>query len=149
MVMGCVVANPATHRSRPFHAIEGIKWPFLILFFMFAGSALELTALRHELLILAVYIVGRSAGSLVGIPIGSVFLKSKETRALSLNKPGLALMPQAGVAIGLALYASQAMPQYRNIILPLVLASTIIFKMVGPILTRAYLERRGENHSGK
>ncbi len=66
------------------------------------------------------------------------------TGSRSLNTPGTALMPQAGVAIGLALYAGQAMPRFQSSILPLILALSIVFELVGPILTRTHLGNVGE-----
>jgi Kef-type K+ transport system membrane component KefB len=45
MVMGVVIANVARHHEYPFHAIEGIEWPFMVIFFVLAGASLELSAL--------------------------------------------------------------------------------------------------------
>ena len=54
---------------------------------------------------------------------------------------GAALLPQAGIAIGMALVASNHFPHYQQIMLPMVIASTIIFEIVGPVFTR-YAVRR-------
>ena len=43
--MGSIVASLASHHDRPFHAIEGIEWPFLILFFVLAGASAHVEAL--------------------------------------------------------------------------------------------------------
>ncbi|MBW2401218.1 MAG: cation:proton antiporter, partial [Deltaproteobacteria bacterium] len=54
---------------------------------------------------------------------------------------GIALLPQAGVALGMALVASQRFPEAGEVILPVVIASTVFFEMLGPIATRFALDR--------
>ena len=62
MALGAVVANLARHHDRPFHAIMGIEWPFLILFFLLAGASLHLGALAEVGVLGLVYIAMRSVG---------------------------------------------------------------------------------------
>jgi hypothetical protein len=50
---------------------------------------------------------------------------------------GLALLPQAGVALGMALVASNQFPEYRHTLLTIVISSTVFFEVVGPVFTRA------------
>jgi hypothetical protein len=57
---------------------------------------------------------------------------------------GMALMPQAGVALGMALVAAQRRPDLEEIILPVVIAATVLFEVVGPVLTRIGLVRVGD-----
>jgi hypothetical protein len=54
---------------------------------------------------------------------------------------GVALLPQAGVAIGMALLTAAQYPQYSQIILPTVIGTTVLFDIVGPVCTRIALER--------
>jgi hypothetical protein len=54
---------------------------------------------------------------------------------------GLALLPQAGVALGMALVATQYLPEIGDAILPVVVAATVIFELIGPIATRVALRR--------
>ncbi len=54
------------------------------------------------------------------------------------------MMPQAGVALGMALIAVGRFPEYRTTILPLVVASTVFFELIGPVLTRYALHQTGE-----
>ncbi len=56
---------------------------------------------------------------------------------------GLALFPQAGVALGMALLASQRFPELAPIVLPVILASTIILEIIAPIITRRALRAAG------
>jgi hypothetical protein len=52
----------------------------------------------------------------------------------------LCLFPQAGVALGMALMASQRFPEFEPFLLPVVLASTIVYELVSPAITRRALQ---------
>ncbi len=56
MCLGATVANMATHHRHPFSAIEGIEWPFMILFFILAGASLDIQALQATGLLGIAYI---------------------------------------------------------------------------------------------
>lgn len=62
---------------------------------------------------------------------------------------GAALLPQAGVAIGMALVASEALPALRSTLLPIVIGTTVVFEIGGPLLTRLALARSGETEAGR
>ena len=141
MTMGALVANLASHHDRPFHTIEGIEWPFLILFFLLAGAALHLDALAEVGLLGAGYILLRVAGRLLGTRLGGWL---NGTDPATRRWIGLAMLPQAGIAIGMALLASQRFPELRDIILPVVLGSSVVFELIGPVITRRVLSRVGE-----
>ncbi len=136
MAMGSTVASLAKHHDRPFHAIEGIEWPFMILFFVLAGASLELEALRRVSVVSVVYILSRCIGIYVGTWSGCRLMGASTPLRKWL---GLALFPQAGVAIGMALLASQRFPEIASVVLPVVLASTIILEIVAPVITRQAL----------
>jgi Kef-type K+ transport system membrane component KefB len=140
MVMGAVVANLASHHERPFHEIEGIEDPFLILFFILAGASLELSSIMQVGGILAIYLVARFAGKLLGGWLGG-FIGGSDI--VTRRFIGFALMPQAGVAIGMALIAIERFPEYRDILLPTVIGSTVIFELIGPLCTRLAIHRSG------
>lgn len=141
MVMGCVVANLARHHTRPFHAIEGIEWPFIVLFFLLAGASLHVAVLYKVGLVGSAYVIFRIVGRFLGAWIGGSISRAEP---LLKRWMGMALMPQAGVALGMALIATQRFPDLREIILPVVIASTVLFEVIGPIMTRVGLTRAGE-----
>lgn len=141
MALGATVANLAKHHGRPFSAIEGIEWPFLILFFLLAGASLHIDALAQAGALTAGYIALRIAGRLIGTRLGG-WLSDTDTTIRQWI--GLALLPQAGVAIGMALIASQHFPEIKGVILPVVLGATVIFEIVGPIATRWTLIHVGD-----
>jgi len=136
MVMGTVVANTAKHHKRPFHAIEGIERPFIVVFFLLAGAFLELKSLFTVGVLGVAYIILRVAGRIL-----SGFITGPATGAGSHFGTwiGLALLPQAGVAIGMTLVAVQHFPDLRETIMPVIIASTVIFELAGPIATRIVL----------
>lgn len=140
MTMGAVVANLARHHKRPFHAIERIEWPFLILFFVLAGASFKIDSFAQIGYLGSAYIllriIGRIAGGWVGGYIG-------DTPPQWRTWTGLALMPQAGVALGMALIAVQRFPHLRETLLPVIVGATIFFEITGPVLTRMALNRTG------
>ncbi len=141
MAMGVVVANFAKHHKRPFHAIEGVEWPFMILFFLLAGAALRIDSLIDVGVWGVACIALRALGLITGAMIGGLF--SGTDREIS-RWIGFALLPQAGVALGMVLMASQRFPEFREILLPIVLGSTVFFELIGPVITRLVLFRVGD-----
>jgi Kef-type K+ transport system membrane component KefB len=141
MALGTTVANRAKHHQRPFHEIKGIEWPFLILFFMLAGARLEIDALLQVGYIGVGYVVLRVVGQIVGTAAaGRLISVEPQTRRWL----GVALMPQAGVAMGMALLAVQMFPQHQDVVLPVVLGATVVFELAGPVATRWVLVHVGE-----
>ena len=141
MALGCVVANLARHHMRPFHAIEGIEWPFMILFFILAGASLPIEALYQIGRVGAGYIAFRIIGRLVGAWVGGAI---SHTGPLMRRWMGMALLPQAGVALGMALVATHRRPDLADMIFSAVIASTVLFEVIGPVVTRSALVHVGE-----
>lgn len=143
MTAGAIIVNLAQHHDRPFHEIERIEWPFLLLFFVLAGASLELGQLSTIGLLGAVYVVLRVAariiGGLLGGPLAGVTLREGWLT-------GLALMPQAGVAIGMALVAAERFPELGQEILTITIATTVAFELLGPMLTQYALAQAAEDN---
>jgi len=146
MVLGGVVANLAKHHERPFHAIENIESPFMIMFFVLAGASLHIDSLAEVGLIGGAYIILRVIGQISGAWVGAAVGKSGP---LVRKYMGLALMPQAGVALGMALIAANKFPEIGGIIFPIVAGTTVLFELIGPVMTRMALEKAGEIPSQK
>lgn len=145
MVTGVVIVNFASHHDRPLHEIKRVEWPFMLLFFIMAGASLEIAPLMEIGMVGGAYvglrIVARLIGGWAGARLAGV---SGRTGRLT----GLALMPQAGVAIGMALVAAERFPAYAEQILALAISSTVVFEITGPFLTQIALERAGNGHAG-
>jgi Kef-type K+ transport system membrane component KefB len=146
MILGGVVAYLARHHERPFHAIEGIELPFMILFFVLAGASLEIGGLSQIGYIGAAYIILRVVGRVVGAWPGAAIAQAGP---LVKKWMGMALMPQAGVALGMALVATHRFPEISDVIFPVVIGTTILFELIGPIMTRTALARAGEIPKGR
>lgn len=146
MVLGASVANFARHHRRPFHAVEGIEWPFMILFFLLAGASLDIGSLAGIGLLGSAYIVLRVLGRLLGGWTGAWL-----SGAPASWRPwvGTALLPQAGVALGMALIAAQRYPEYSHALLSVVIAATVLFEILGPVGTRWALVNIGDDHHGR
>lgn len=141
MVMGCVVVNLAKHHSRPFHAIEGIEWPFLTLFFVLSGASLHVQAILTAGYVFVLYVVLRCLGKFIGSSLGATMSGADDKIRKTL---WMGLMPQAGVALGMALYASQRFQDLNNIIMPVIIGGTVIFELFGPMMTKRALLASGE-----
>ena len=138
MVMGAVIANLARHHDYPFHAIEGIESPFMVIFFVLAGASLELTLVNEIGFIGIVYVLCRTAGKYFGGMLGSHYGKAGKQTTQWI---GVALLPQAGVAIGMALVAAKHFPEYSQTLLSIIISTTIFFEIIGPVFTRLALQR--------
>ncbi len=142
MVMGAVIANMARHHTRPFHEIENIEWPFMVIFFMLAGALLDIDILAELGIVGSVYIISRVTGKLAGAWAGARISDASEDIRRWM---GLALLPQAGVAIGMALIAANRFPEYQQLILSVVVSTTVLFELFGPVFTRMALKRTGSS----
>lgn len=150
LVVGITLVNTQTARTseRVGDSIGTVMPLLFTLFFLLAGAHLELAALPALGLIGAVYMAGRSAGLIGGAWIGSRLGGADPVIAKNL---GLGILSQAGVAIGLALYVQQTFSSYGEVgawigstIITTVTATSVIFEIVGPVLTKIALKRAGE-----
>jgi Kef-type K+ transport system membrane component KefB len=111
------------------------------VFFLLDGYHVDLASLSTLGILSGVYILGRTLGGVLagyaGATLGGF---SKRIR----NNIGLCMLPQAGVALGLALLAAQRFPEYAVQILPVVVGPSVLFEIAGPLLTRFALHRAGE-----
>ncbi|WP_421858357.1 cation:proton antiporter [Oricola sp.] len=140
MIAGMVIANLARHHTRAFHEIERIEWPFMVLFFVLAGASLDIATLASIGALGIAVIALRAAGRLISGPLAGVAtgMPAGERRWI-----GIALMPQAGVAMGMALVAANAFPDRAETIIATTVGATVVFELVGPLLTVLALRRSG------
>jgi len=144
MVLGIVFANFSesfdfVYEEMSIH-FENIIFLF---FFILSGAHLDFSILITIPVIVIVYILLRISGKITGSYIGATL--SNEDKNIR-KYFGLALFPQAGVSIGLAL-SLISMPQLEqigNIVLSVVIATTAVNEMVGPFLVKYALKKAGE-----
>ncbi|MFV1990395.1 MAG: cation:proton antiporter [Acidimicrobiales bacterium] len=140
LVAGSVAAS-ITDRDfsqRLFRTMRTIEQPLYLMFFALAGASIHLGDLQGIGLLGLAYIVarvlGKFAGSVLGGPLGG--LKWPTTVRLGLDS-----IPQAGVAVGLAVQASEEIPTFGAEATAVVLGSVVVFELVGPLLLTRGLKR--------
>lgn len=136
--LGVTVVNLARHHHRPFHAIEEIEWPFLALFFIYAGSWLTLDALMQGGLLCLAYfllrLLGRIGGGITaGIP--------RRVDSREAFWTGGAMLPQGGVAMALAFVAADIYPHHATQLGAVVVSAVFFFELLGPIASRISLNQ--------
>ena len=141
MTAGALVANFAKHHARPFHEIEHIEWPFMVLFFVLAGASLNVGSLKEIGAIGIAYLILRTVGRVLGGWAGGVMAHAP---VMHRRWIGFALVPQAGVALGMALVAANHFPDLGKALLAVTISATIVFELFGPILTQVALRKVGE-----
>jgi hypothetical protein len=85
-----------------------------------------------------IYVLARFVGIYVGAYLGSHLVGALPALRRWL---GIGLMPQAGVAIGMALLAAQRFPDTASVVLTVAVASTIVLETVGPVFTRLAIRK--------
>lgn len=141
MVMGAVVRNYGSHHERAFHQIEDIEWPFVVLFFTLTGASLSLLDFELVWPLATGYVVFRICGRYLGCWPGATLSGAIPSIGFWM---GGALLPQAGVATGMALIAVGQLPELASTLLPVVVISTLFFELVGPFFTRLSLHKAGD-----
>lgn len=146
MVMGFVLTNTAGKAADGmFSQINKFTPPIYVVFFVFVGAKLDIEQFGKEpiiLLLLLLYLAGRTFGKMVGASLGAVFGKAsaKIRRFLPFT-----LFSQSGVAIGLSILSAQRFPgDIGNNILIVVTASTFIVQIIGPFFIKYAIENAGE-----
>ncbi len=141
MMTGTVFCNVCDTSQELMDRVERWTVPLNVLFFVISGAELDLKVLVSPLTLLVgvVYIISRSAGKYFGA-YGSCRL-SKCTPAVTKHL-GITLLPQAGVALGMAMTAMELGDGalIRNV----VLFSVLVYELVGPALTKRSLLLAGE-----
>ena len=141
MMTGTVFCNICTTSEELMDRIDGWVMPLNVLFFVISGAELDLNVLSHPVTILVgvIYILARSAGKYYGSAVSCRL--TRQTKPITDNL-GITLLPQAGVALGMALTAA-TLPDgdlARNV----VLFAVLIYELVGPALTKRSLLAVGE-----
>ncbi len=144
MAMGAVYVNLRNDSGRILNCIDDWTYPMFMLFFVISGATLNLQTLGKVGILGIIYVCARFAGKYAGSFLGASLSKQPP---VVRNNIGWALMPQAGVAIGMATMALQQLPsEYGTQIQTVILAATLIYEIVGPLASKSALKRAGELH---
>lgn len=141
MMTGTVFCNICPTSEELMDRIEKWTVPLNILFFVISGAELDLEILFHPatLIVGFIYILARSAGKCAGANLSCRLAHCSATITKHL---GITLLPQAGVALGMAITAA-SLPD-GGLVRNVVLFAVLVYELVGPTLTRHALTKAGE-----
>lgn len=143
MVVGSTVSNLTAGKSKLLTVLDSFTNPIFVAFFTISGLGLDLSVLKTVGVIGVGYIFARVIGKVLGAYLGCKIAKSEPIVQKYL---GFTLVPQAGVAIGLALLVENALPAYGTQIRTIILAGTVIYELIGPLCTKFAIFKAGEAH---
>lgn len=141
MAMSAVFVNLSDAFEKVFDSIDRITAPIFMLFFFLSGAELNITILASVGVIGIIYVLFRVVGKISGAWLGARIAHCEPVVQKYL---GLTLIPQAGVAIGLASTATQVVPEYGTQIRTIILCGTVIYELVGPLVTKMALKSAHE-----
>ena len=141
MMIGATFCNLREDSTTILDGCERWTPPLFMLFFVLSGAELKFNVVTTVGLIGVVFIVARSLGKYFG-----TFFSAWATKANPNVKKylGITLLPQAGVAIGMAQVAQNVLGEYGPQIMAVVLTATLFYEIVGQILTKLALKKAGE-----
>jgi Kef-type K+ transport system membrane component KefB len=141
MALGGVLVNIYQDINSVVNVSEAFNPPILMMFFVISGAGFQISALKGIGIIGIIYVVFRVIGKWFGAWFGGKITKQEE----KINKYlGPTLMPQAGVALGLVAAASRLVPDYAPQIRVIILCSTFIYSIIGPVTAKTALVKAGE-----
>ncbi|MBN2605142.1 MAG: cation:proton antiporter [Bacilli bacterium] len=150
MIMGVTITNSiSVVRSQDMLVVvEKFTNPIMIVFFTLAGAELVVAFVSHkeaDFLAIAgitgIYVVFRAIGKILGSNVGSRMMKSHPNVRKYL---GICLLPQAGVALGMAYQARTDFGEEGITILIVVLIATLVYELFGPIGVKYSLFKSNE-----
>ena len=141
MMIGAVMVNLSQQHEVLMEQCDRFTPPVFLLFFVLSGAELDLSVLPSVGVIGILYLVLRSLGKWGGTMLGALCVRADANIRKYL---GLTLLPQAGVAIGMASLVSARFPTLGAQVNTIVLAGVLVFELVGPIITKLALTKAGE-----
>ena len=153
MMLGTIFCNICDFSEELMDRVDRWTAPLFIIFFVTSGAELDLSIFQNGLIVLigAVYILSRSAGKYSGALLSSKLSGCSDTIVKFL---GITLLPQAGVALGMADMVKSSI-EFANtptsqIVVSITLFAVLIYELIGPALTKIALTKAGEiNPEGK
>ena len=142
MMLGTVFCNECDVSEELMNRADRWTAPILILFFVISGAELELSVFADFSIVLIglIYIIARSMGKYFGASISAKATKCDENIIKYL---GITLLPQAGVALGMAMKATE-LGEQGNIVRNITLFAVLVYEILGPFLTKIALTKAGD-----
>ena len=143
MMLGTIFCNICDFSEELMERVDRWTAPLFVLFFVLSGAELELSVFTDIAIILigVAYILSRSVGKYSGAFLSAKMAKCDDNIVKYL---GITLLPQAGVALGMAMKAQALGPEIGLLISNITLFAVLIYELVGPLLTKIALQKAGE-----
>ena len=141
MAIGAAMANFSKVSDAVMECTDRWTPPLFMLFFVISGAEFNFEIFKTVGLIGVLYLILRSAGKYFGAMAGCALVKTEKNVKKYL---GITLLPQAGVAIGMAQLSLTVVPEYGEQIRAVILCATLVYELVGPLLTKIALTKAGE-----
>lgn len=142
MMLGTIFCNICDFSEELMERADKWTAPLFVLFFVLSGAELELSVFSNLLMVMVgvVYIISRSVGKYSGAFISAKISKCDDHIVKYL---GITLLPQAGVALGMAMKA-KAFGEIGEMVATITLFAVLIYELVGPMLTKVALTKAGD-----
>ena len=152
MMAGAIYTNMRKDSDRTLDVMDRFTSPIYMMFFVISGASLDLTVFFSKsglvvVSIAVIYLLFRVGGKWLGAFTGASITNCEPQVKKYL---GLTLVPQAGVAIGLATTSSklfslhEATQEASVLIIAIILTSTLIYELFGPMISKYALNKAGE-----
>ena len=152
MMIGALYVNMSKDNDKTLDVMDRFTSPIYLMFFVISGASLDLTVFFNKegliiMLIALVYIISRVIGKWTGAFAGASISRCEPQVKKYL---GFALIPQAGVAIGLATTANALLSSHPEtqkagaLIIAIILTSTLVYELIGPLVSKFALKKAGE-----
>lgn len=143
MMLGTIFCNVCDFSEELMDRVDRWTAPLFVIFFVLSGAELDLSVFTSISIVIVgvVYIISRSVGKYTGAFISSKASKSEPNIVKYL---GITLLPQAGVALGMANKAGAELGETGAIVAQITLFAVLIYELVGPALTKMALLKAGE-----
>ena len=151
MMLGVTLTNIAPRLSKDlFNTVRSFATPIYVIFFVLVGARLDISSMPGWLwLIVALYVIGRSVGKIVGAYIGA---RTTGAEPVVQKYTGLGLFAQGGIAVGLSIMAGHQLAgvavtetlSLGDMVIFSVTASTLVLQITGPSLTKLASRFAGE-----
>ena len=143
MMLGTVFCNCCDFSEELMDRVDRWTAPLFIIFFVLSGAELELSVFADIAIVVIglIYILSRSFGKYFGAFGSAKAVKCEPTIVKYL---GITLLPQAGVALGMAIKAKESLGAEGAIVANITLFAVLIYELIGPLLTKISLQKAGE-----
>ncbi|MFH1783856.1 MAG: cation:proton antiporter [bacterium] len=142
MFLGMMLVNIHNTSFKFFEVLRKTDPPIYLIFFVLAGANLEVNRMLSLGLIGLSYLIFRVVGKVLGASLGGKLAHADRNVRKYI---GLGLIPQAGVALGVALSVKAAFPsEIGGMVFTTIVATTVIYELVGPVCTKIALTKAGD-----